>query len=38
MHAQELRGREAGLRIALVTPDLIGHAQLLEQPEDAMGA
>src|SRR5437588_12967707 len=38
MHAKELRGREARLRIALVALDLVRHTQLLEKPEDAMGA
>src|SRR5258708_9447915 len=38
MHAEKVGGREAGLGIARVTLDLIRHAQLLEQPEDAMRA
>jgi hypothetical protein len=38
MHAQELRRCQARLRIPFVVPDLIRHAQLLEKPEDAMGA
>src|SRR5690242_15546603 len=38
MHAQELRRREARLRIARIPLDLVRDTQLLEEPEDAMGA
>ncbi len=36
--ALELRRREAGARVALVAAQVVGHAQLFQEPEHALGA
>jgi hypothetical protein len=38
MNGFQLRWRQTGLRIALVRLDLVREPQLLQQPEDALGA
>ena len=38
MHGAQLRRRQHGLRVALVALDLVGQAQLFQQPEDALRA
>jgi hypothetical protein len=38
MDGGELRGREPGDSVALVALQLIGDAQLLQEPEDSLGA
>ena len=38
MHRLQLRRRQPGGRVALVALDLVGRAQLLQQPQDALRA